>query len=192
MRTMLKGLMGAALASAMLLSLPAAAGADDQGRERRDARRFRELQTDLREAGDREAQLLEQAVEQARENEGRSEPSTLAALTNVMEKQDRLRHHLRELALRNGWDMPAEGDAATDTAPAGALGRMVGRASAAVQEELAEEAREIAARLELPLLPLPPSAPAAEDSEDDADGAEAASETEADDADDAEDEGDGR
>ena len=61
MRTMLKGLIGAALASAMLLSLPAAAGADDQGRERRDARRLRELQSDLREAGDREAQLLEQA-----------------------------------------------------------------------------------------------------------------------------------
>ena len=159
MPTNKRSIVGAAIASLLLAAFAFTAGAqEDQGRERRDARRFRELQTDLRTSADRETKLLAEAVEQARDNQGKAEPSTLAELTNVMEQKDRLHHHLRELALRNGWDVPEEGEgAAAETAPTGALGRMVGRATAAVQAELAEEAREIASRLELPLLPLPPA-----------------------------------
>ena len=158
-----RSLVGTAVATVLLAALAMTAGAqEDQGRERRDARRFRELQTDLRETADRETKLLAAAVEQARENQGKTEPSTLAELTNVMEQKDRLQQHLRELALRNGWDAPeVDGEAAADAAPTGVLGRMVGRASAAVQARLAEEARAIASRLELPLLPLPPARAAA-------------------------------
>ena len=164
-----RSIIGAAAAALMMVTLVTTASADDQGRERRDGRRFRELQSDLQEAATKEAKLLEAAVEQARGNKGKSEPSTLAELTNVMEQKDRIHHHLRELALRNGWDVPdIDGETGTETAPTGALGRMVGRASAAVQAELAEEARQIAARLELPLLPLPPATPAAADTAEDA------------------------
>jgi len=141
----------------LLIVFAASAHADDTGRERRDGRRFRELQTELREASARESAVLSRAVDQARDDAGTSEPSTLAELTNVMEEKDRILHHLRELALRNGWTMPgANSEGASGPVPGGPLGRMVGRATAAVRKALAAEARRIAARLELPLIPLPP------------------------------------
>lgn len=144
-----------ALLLVIVMALPAIA--DDAGRERRDARRFRELQTELRDATERESSLLSKAVDQARDDQGRAEPSTLAELTNVLDEKDRLLHHLRELALRNGWPVPdPDADKAAGPVPGGPLGRMVSRATAAVRAALAEEARAIAARLELPLIPLPP------------------------------------
>ena len=167
----LAGFVGA-LVLLVMTALPAVA--DDTARERRDARRFRELQTELRDANERESAVLKRAVNQARDDEGRSEPSTLAELTNVMDEKDRILHHLRELALRNGWPVPdPEAEKAAGPVPGGPLGRMVGRATAAVRAALAEEARAIAARLELPLIPLPP--PVTDDRSDDrADAAEAA------------------
>jgi hypothetical protein len=158
-----------ALVLLVVMALPALA--DDAGRERRDARRFRELQTELREASEREESILAEAVDQARDDAGRAQPSTLAELTNVMDEKDRILHHLRELALRNGWSVPdPDAEKATGPVRGGPLGRMVSRATAAVRAALAEEARAIAARLELPLIPLPPpttTASAAEGAGDD-------------------------
>ena len=54
----LAGFLGA-LVLLVMTALPAVA--DDTARERRDARRFRELQTELRDANDREAAVLKRA-----------------------------------------------------------------------------------------------------------------------------------
>ena len=122
----------------------------------KDKVRYRSLTRQIREIDRKYNQILKVAMDEAHGSEsGEASLETQAELLALKGQRDRLNDRVTVLALRHGWDLPGLDVNKDDGRTASSGTEEVFAASAAiVRQGFVRDAREIAGRIELPVITL--------------------------------------
>jgi hypothetical protein len=145
------------LTAVVLAGLARVARADDAP-AKEDRAVYHQLIDEIRDAHVRLARAYRRAVDEARDNNGTSEQRTRAEIITLREEIDRKNVRLMLVADRHGWEVPrfsledvSEEQLAEETPDDGAIGEIFPQ-DPMIIDALAAEAREVAAKLALPIV----------------------------------------
>ncbi len=99
--------------------------------------------------------LMEQAMTEARENNGQANPETKAKLLSLRDERDRLFSRMLILSMRHGWEIPdLDRPTVKKSTRAEAEQSVFGAVDALVKARFTEEASKIAGMIRLPVVSL--------------------------------------
>jgi hypothetical protein len=122
----------------------------------KDKVRYRSLTRQIREIDRKYSQVLDMAMEEAHGSEtGEASLETQAELLALKGKRDRLNDRVTVLALRHGWDLPGlDVNQSDERSALSGTEEVFAASSAIVRQGFVNDAREIAGRVELPVISL--------------------------------------
>ena len=100
-------------------------------------------------------ELMDRAMSEARDNDGKANPETKARLLSVRDERDRLMARMLILSMRHGWEIPdIDKPSVSTSSRQEAEDSVFGAVDVLVNRRFAMEARRIVATLPLPVVSL--------------------------------------
>lgn len=149
------------LAAVLLCSMLAGAGAYGQeggpapGTQQADKALLYRLTRQVRRVDRDTAELMNRAMAEARENEGKANPATKARLLSLRDERDRVFARMLILSMRHGWEIPDfDKPTVTPASRKEAEDSIFGAIDVLVRRQFAAEARRVARKVQMPIVSL--------------------------------------
>lgn len=149
-----------ALLAALVAGAEARAQSDDwrepkAGTEQGDRLMLNRLIRQVKRIDRETEELMDQAIAEARDNDGKADRETKARLLSLRDERDRVFSRMLILSMRHGWEIPAFDEPAVEPSPRKeSEDSIFGAIDVLVQRRFAEDARRLVQTLTLPVVSL--------------------------------------